>query len=246
VGAELRAGAEVVAIDADDRGAEVVLESGERIRCDHVLAGVAPHVLAELLGEPAPGPAPRGAQLKVNLLLRELPRDRDFRGTVHVDSSYTQLAAAAASAEPLPDPLPFDVYCHSLTDPSILGPDLRAAGAQTLTAFALHVGAGADGAEGARRVVAALGCEELLWEAPDGTPCVEWRTQEDVEAELAMPGGHIFHRDPSWPFSEEGGGWGVETGRASVLLCGAGALRGGGVSAIPGRNAALAALSNRT
>jgi len=48
-----------------------------------------------------------------------------------------------------------------------------------------------------------------------------------------MPGGHIFHRDLSWPFAEsehEVGRWGVETTRPNVWVCGAGARRGGGVS----------------
>ena len=36
--------------------------------------------------------------------------------------------------------------------------------------------------------------------------------------------------------------WGVETAHANVLLCGAGARRGGGVSGIPGHNAARALL----
>jgi phytoene dehydrogenase-like protein len=61
-----------------------------------------------------------------------------------------------------------------------------------------------------------------------------------------MPGGHIFHRDLSWPFAEqeaEVGRWGVETEHPGILLCGAGARRGGGVSGIPGRNAAMAVLA---
>jgi phytoene dehydrogenase-like protein len=60
-----------------------------------------------------------------------------------------------------------------------------------------------------------------------------------------MPGGHIFHRDLAWPFAEDDadvGRWGVETSEPSILLCGAGARRGGGVSGIPGRNAAMAVL----
>ena len=60
-----------------------------------------------------------------------------------------------------------------------------------------------------------------------------------------MPGGHIFHRDLAWPFAEseaQVGRWGVETARANVWICGAGARRGGGVSGIPGHNAARAVL----
>ena len=80
---------------------------------------------------------------------------------------------------------------------------------------------------------------------PDGTPCLEVKTPVDLEDEVGLPGGHIFHRDLSWPFAEdpaEAGRWGVETAHPRVLLCGAGARRGGGVSGIPGHNAARAVL----
>jgi hypothetical protein len=74
----------------------------------------------------------------------------------------------------------------------------------------------------------------------------QWVTRApELEAELALPGGHIFHRDLSWPFAEDEAGagtWGVETAHPNVLLCGAGARRGGGVSGIPGHNAAMAVL----
>ena len=65
----------------------------------------------------------------------------------------------------------------------------------------------------------------------------------EIEADLGMPGGNIFHRDLQWPFAEQPedeGRWGVETADPNVFVCGAGARRGGGVSAIPGRNAAMA------
>jgi len=79
----------------------------------------------------------------------------------------------------------------------------------------------------------------------DGSPCIEARSPLDIERELRMPGGHIFHRDLAWPFAEsaaEVGRWGVETEDPRIMICGAGARRGGGVSGIPGRNAAMAVL----
>ena len=82
----------------------------------------------------------------------------------------------------------------------------------------------------------------------DGSPCLEARTPLELEDALGLPAGHIFHRDLSWPFAEhpeEVGAWGVETNRANVWLCGAGARRGGGVSGIPGHNAAMAVLGVR-
>ncbi len=112
-----------------------------------VLAGVTPAVLAGLLGEP-PAPAAPGAQVKVNMVLRRLPRLRDdsvtpeqaFAGTFHVNETWTQLdtAYSRAAAGRLPDPLPCEAYCHSLTDPSILSAGLRDSGAQTMTVFGLH------------------------------------------------------------------------------------------------------------
>jgi phytoene dehydrogenase-like protein len=242
-------------------------EGGEA-SAQHVLANVAPHVLATLLGEPPAQPAPEGAQLKLNLLLSRLPRLRDpdvdpraaFAGTFHVNETASQLEAAYAEAAAgrIPALPPCEVYCHSLTDPSILGRELREAGVQTLTCFGLHMPARlfrADPAGAKARAVAATlrsldsvlaePLEDCLYRTPDGEPCLEARTPVELEAELAMPGGNIFHRDLAWPFAEDDadiGAWGVETAHPRVLLCGAGARRGGGVSGIPGHNAAMAVL----
>src|SRR5204863_3164226 len=125
-GAELRCGVEVTEIATDGRRAEVRFAGGA-VGARHVLANVAPAVLARLLGEPAPVPAPEGAQLKLNMLLARLPRLRDgaadpreaFAGTFHVNESGTQLQAAYEQAErgEIPALPPCEIYCHSLTDP---------------------------------------------------------------------------------------------------------------------------------
>jgi phytoene dehydrogenase-like protein len=264
-GAELVTGAEVGAIDADGRSAEVRL-GGRAVSCDDVVAGCAPEVLDRLLGRPPAGERPEGAQLKVNMLLARLPRLRDrsvspeeaFAGTFHVNETYDQLAAAydeARSGRP-PSPLPCEIYSHSLTDPSILGPGVTA---HTLTLFSLHTPArlfeqgltSRDALAAALRsldAVLAEPIEDCLLRGPDGEPCLEAKTPLDLEDELALPRGNIFHRDLAWPFAEdeaEAGGWGTETDIANVHLGGAGARRGGGVSGIPGRNAAMAILSGR-
>ena len=87
--------------------------------------------------------------------------------------------------------------------------------------------------------------EDCLLRDAAGNPCVEAKTPLDLEAELGLPAGHIFHRDLAWPFAvdpAQAGRWGVETAHERILLCGAGAVRGGGVSGIPGHNAAMAVL----
>ncbi len=264
-GAELRTGVEVRSIETDGRRATVQSSDGRSVRARQVFANVAPTVLSRMLGQGPPGRPPEGAQVKVNLLLGRLPRLRDtdvdpeqaFGGTVHVNEGYAQLEQAyrQAAAGAIPDVVPCEVYCHSLTDPSILGADLQAAGAQTMTAFALHlptrlfrddpVGrleqAGAAVLASLDSVLAEPIRDCLL--APE---CIEVVGPLEVEARLGMPGGNIFHRPLQWPFAEDPsdvGRWGVETPHANVFVCGAGARRGGGVSAIPGRNAAMAALA---
>jgi phytoene dehydrogenase-like protein len=265
-GAVIRLGSEVTEIETDGRIAAVSCAGGERFEGAHVLAGVAPLVLARLLGEP-PATPPEGSQLKLNMLLKRLPRLPDgaspeaaFAATFHVNEAYEQMQRAyeEASGGHIPSLPPCELYCHSLTDPSILGPELRAAGMQTLTLFGLHMPARLFAAdpEGARRdavratlesvnSVLAEPIEDCLAHDADGAPCLEAHTPLDLEAELGMPGGHIFHRDLSWPYAEsdeEVGRWGVETRYPNVWLCGAGARRGGCVSGIPGHNAARAVL----
>jgi phytoene dehydrogenase-like protein len=262
-GAELVTGAEVTAVATDGERATVALADGRRITCRQVFACVAPAVLASLLGAPNVA-TPDGAQVKVNMLLSRLPRPRDpsiaperaFAGTFHVNEAYAQLQTAhrQAAAGAIPDVAPCEIYCHSLTDPSILGPDLQAAGAHTLTLFALHMPASLfrgdpPGALATARASIVRSVDSVLAEPIeecllDGD-CIEVMGPLEIEAALGMPGGNIFHRELQWPFAvrrEDVGRWGVETAHRNVFVCGAGARRGGGVSAIPGRNAALAAL----
>jgi phytoene dehydrogenase-like protein len=124
----------------------------------------------------------------------------------------------------------------------------------TLTLFGLHMPARLFGRAGAKdeAVAATLrSLNEVLAEPIE--ECLlglEALTPPELEAELGMPGGHIFHRDLAWPFagSDEDWDpahprWGVETEHANVWRCGASARRGGGVSGIPGHNAARAVLT---
>ncbi len=222
---------------------------------------------------PDPALRPEGAQVKVNLMLSRLPRLRDttvdpaaaFGGTFHINEGYTQLteAYATASGGTLPNPLPSEIYCHSLTDPSILSPELQASGAQTLTVFALHAPdrmLTPENNDEMREVlqqavldslnsVLAEPIESVLMTDAAGRPCIETKTTLDLEAALNMPGGNIFHGPLSWPFVEDNASlttpaerWGVATAHDRILLCGAGARRGGAVSGLGGHNAAMAVL----
>ncbi|MGW7202276.1 phytoene desaturase family protein [Streptomyces sp. NPDC054837] len=267
-GAVIATGHEAVRIATDGRMAEVAFRTTEgegTVAARHVLVNASPQTLADLTGDEPPAPA-EGAQLKVNMLLKRLPRLRDnsvdpraaFSGTFHIAEGYEQLAAAyaQAAAGELPAAPPSEIYCHSLTDPTILGPELVEQGYQTLTLFGLHTPARLfeednDGVreELLKSTLAQLDAQlaeplaDCLALDAEGRPCIEAKTPLDLERDLRLPAGNIFHRDLSWPYAQEGAGrWGVETRHGNVLLCGAGAVRGGGVSGVPGHNAAMVVL----
>jgi phytoene dehydrogenase-like protein len=272
-GATLLTGAEVTALTPDGEVSYRHGNTEHRLAATTVLANVAPSELARLLGEEAP--RPEGAQGKVNLLVTRLPRLRDSRldpaaavgGPVPPHEGFTELGAAydAAVSGRLPEPLPVEIYCHSLTDPSILSPELRAAGAHTLTVFALQTPDRlvTEATNDARRdelqaavlrsldAVLAEPISELLLTDATGRPCIETKTTLDLEHALHMPGGNIFHGQLSWPWAEDDAAratpaqrWGVATAHPRILLAGAGAQRGGAVSGIGGHNAAMAVLED--
>ncbi|GAB4589871.1 NAD(P)/FAD-dependent oxidoreductase [Nocardia sp. IFM 10818] len=266
-GAEILTGREVTGIDTDGDTAEVRFTGGT-VAARHVLVNAAPYELAHLLGEQAT--KPEGAQLKINMLLRRLPRLRDasvdprtaFAGTFHIAESATQLERAYREAADgrLPSAPPSEIYCHTLTDPSILAPDLIAQGMHTLTLFGLHTPARlfTDDPHGVKKQlvdatvaqldsVLAEPIRDCLAVDGNGEPCIEAKSPVDLEQEIGLPGGNIFHADLAFPFrtapaDTPAARWGVATGHRNILLCGAGAVRGGGVSGIGGHNAAMAVL----
>ena len=271
LGAELKTDCEVLAID-DTRTVKYI-EGGQTktLNARYILANVSKPVLNSLLGKPSEHSI-EGAQVKVNMLLKRLPKLKAgtdsvaaFGGTFHINESYEQLQTAfdqAARGE-IPNPLPCEIYCHSLTDPSILGPELRASGAQTLTVFALHTphsllkNRSNDEMREAfeQAVIASINSvlaediRDLLLTDADGFPCIETKTTQDLEDALGLPGGNIFHAPLSWPYAENNEPletpaqrWGVDSGEPGILFCGSTARRGGAVSGIGGHNAAMAVL----
>jgi phytoene dehydrogenase-like protein len=274
-GAELRLGAGVSAIRAGEDVNEVDFDTAggpATVEASYVLANVALWVLHILLGEPDdPETKPVGSQLKVNLLLDRLPRLKSgvdpqvaFAGTMHVASSWTQLRTAYDEAVQgrLPSTIPSQVCCASLTDPSLLG-DVPP-GSQVLSLLTLQtpasVFASGPGSrdEAVRRAIAALDehlvdpIESVVAHDPKGNPCLEAKAPQDVEADLAMPGGEGHHGHLDWPWANNRSRletpdqqWGVPTGLPRVFLAGAGARRGGAVSGVAGHNAAMAVLASR-
>jgi len=234
-----------------------------------VLVNFGSNVLARLMGKSyTPDATHEGSVLKINMLLQRLPRllasshstNEAFSGTFHIDEGYEEMGVSYRQAQRarLPDRIPCEMYCHTLTDDSILSAELRARSFHTLTLFALDTPwrSFSDGNEQVRSRAAwrcleglnrylAEPIEECLARNPDGEVCLEVKSPVDIEAELGHYRGNIFHGALTFPFAESReavGTWGVETEYPNVFLCGSSARRGGGVSGIPGHNAAMKVL----
>lgn len=265
LGVQIKTSSEVTQISSDSSGVTVQTISGQSFEAEYLLSNAAPAHLDRILGKKTQDSL-SGSQLKINMLLKALPRlksgadpKKAFSGTFHINESYDQLEGAYQSAKSgvIPEHAPSEMYCHTLTDPSILSDDLASKGFHTLTLFGLHTPAelfekdnNAAKKMAQKRCLDALNdylldpIESVLAVNSDGSLCIEVKSPLDLEKDVRLPGGNIFHRDLNFPFKEEGDSriWGVETDDPRIFICGAGAQRGGGVSGIPGHNAAMALL----
>jgi phytoene dehydrogenase-like protein len=260
----------VTALESGPSGVRVETESGDSHVAGDLLFAAAPQYLARLQGLPEPA-SREGSQMKINMLLTRLPRLKSgldprlaFAGTFHGNESFSQFESAygTAKAGEMPRPLPLEMYCHTLTDPTILAPELAAKGFHTLTLFGLHTPAALfdadpEGAKALAKESAIAGLNEYLLNpiesvlapCPDGSLAIEVKSPLDLENEISLPRGNIFHRDLDFPFLDDDGPaasgdlWGAETEDPHIYLAGAGARRGGGVSGIAGHNAAMALLA---
>ena len=259
-GVEISLNSRATKVVSTSTGVEVEIESGEVISGEYLLSNAAPQVLAKLRGTAAPKSLD-GSQMKINILLKRLPKLKSgmdprlaFAGTFHANESFTQFESVFTDAQSgvMPAKMPIEMYCHTLSDPSILSQELQDAGYQTLTLFGLHTPASLFDADNEAARDAALKSafaslnEYLAEPIEDVIAAIEVKTPLDIQEAIGLPRGNIFHTDLSMPFREDGTEplWGVETDDPRIFICGAGAMRGGGVSGIPGHNAAMAILSN--
>ncbi len=241
----------------------------QEVDAHFVLCNASRQVLGELLDENiADEPVIEGAGFKMNLLLKRLPKLRSkrfeaseaFAGTVHIDEGYEQMMTSyrESISGKVPAKPPGEIYCHTLTDTSILSDELVEQGYHTITLFGLDLPYSLfekDNekvrAEALARYLAGINqyldepIEACLATDANGSPCIEAMSALDLENKLRLPKGNIFHGGLTWPFvdsEEEIGQWGVETTYSNILICGSAAKRGGAVSGIPGHNAAMKVL----
>lgn len=214
-----------------------------------------------------------GSVLKMNMILKILPTMKDshvsasdaFTGTLHLNEGYEHMKASYRNtkddfwqAGTRDGELPGEMYCHSLTDASILSKDLQAKGYHTLTLFGLDVpyhwfvkDNARVKAEITQNYLQSINhfIEEDIFDClakdADGNLCLDIKSPLDLEQSLSLPKGNIFHGNLTWPFAEkdeEAGTRGVETAYENVVICGSSAKRGGAVSGIPGYHAAMKVL----
>jgi phytoene dehydrogenase-like protein len=215
-----------------------------------------------------PDATDEGSVFKINMLLQRLPKlkankyplDQAWCGTFHSDEGYEQMNASydQACSGRLPNKTPCEVYCHTLTDDSILAPELREKGFHTMTLFGLDAPWNLFVRDNRtmrkhaeKKFIESINqwldepLEDCLAVARDGSLCIESKSPVDIEDALGMFQGNIFQDAPTFPFAERKehvGTWGVETDYENVFFCGSSAYRGGAVSGIPGHNAAMKVL----
>jgi phytoene dehydrogenase-like protein len=244
-------------------------EKEETVQARFFLVNFGRNVLAKYTGRFfQPDRTDEGSVFKINMLLSRLPKlkarkleaSEAFCGTFHSDEGYEQMNVSYDQALDgrLPGKTPCEIYCHTLTDSSILAPELRDQGFHTMALFGLDApwtlfvrDNEAMRREAEKRYLTSVNkwleepIESYLAVSRDGRPCIESKSPVDIEDALGMYHGNIFQNALTFPFAErkeQVGTWGVETEFENVFFCGSSALRGGAVSGIPGHNAAMKVL----
>jgi phytoene dehydrogenase-like protein len=265
-GGEIRTAARVAAVTTRDGAVTgVALESGEEITAAAVVGGVDPKRLLTSLVDPVTiGPSMRwragnirtpGTVAKVNLVVDGLPdvpaaggdprklRGRIVGGATSIDD--VERAFDASKYGLLPASPVVEATIPSLIDPSLVAgaPD----GTQVVSAIVQWVppSLSADDWAARRDEVGDLAIRTLETAMPGLGSRVTARqvlTPIDLEAEYGLSGGHPFHAEPAldsfflWrPLL----GWArYRMPVDGLYLAGSGAHPGGGVTGVPGRNAA--------
>jgi phytoene dehydrogenase-like protein len=275
-GATILTNIQILALNATGKTRTVEFRTNEKdeaVEARFLLVNFGRNVLAKYTGRfYQPDRTDEGSVFKINMLLSHLPKlkakklaaTEAFCGTFHSGEGYSEMNVSydEASDGRLPGKTPCEVYCHSLTDDSILAPQLRDQGFHTMTLFGLDApwalfvrDNDALRREAEKRYLASVNqwleepIESCLAVSRDGKPCIESKSPVDIEDALGMYHGNIFQNALTFPFAErkeQVGTWGVETEFENVFFCGSSAARGGAVSGIPGHNAAMKVLEVMT
>ncbi|HMN86406.1 MAG TPA: NAD(P)/FAD-dependent oxidoreductase, partial [Bauldia sp.] len=266
-GLETRTDAKVAAITVrDGRATAVVLESGEEIAAKAVIANadarsvflklLDPKVLPDDLMTRIRGYRSRFTSFKIHLALAELPRYRGFDAAAagfpypaqmriapsldYMEAAYTDMLRGKVSERPF----------LTVMAPTVVDPGLAPAGHHILSVYGGHVPVAdplVDDID--REALYATACRVISEFAPGFEASVLHRqilTPWDYQEIFALPGGHphqgdigldqLFFRRPV-PHSAD-----YRTPVRGLYLCGSSSHPGGGVTGVPGHNAARVVL----
>jgi phytoene dehydrogenase-like protein len=272
-GVEIRTGAGVASVTArDGRATGVVLDDGEEIEAQSVVAAVDPKQVLTALADPVTvGPSLRwraanirtpGTVAKVNLALAGLPRftaagddgERLLRGRILVAPGIDAIERAfdASKYGRLSEAPVLEATIPSLADPSLVAG--APAGAHVMSIhvqyapYALREGSWDEGREAlGDRVLATL--ESV---APGIGSLVTARqviTPLDLERDYGLSGGHPLHAEPAldsmYLWRPLLGHARYRLGLDGLYLAASGAHPGGGITGQPGRNAAREIVADR-
>src|SRR5260370_16805896 len=248
-GAEMLTNVDLRTLDLGGKTRSVEFEIDEQpqtVEARFLLVNFGRNVLAKFFGRLyQPDPTDEGFMFKINMLLHRLPKLKAnkypsadaFCGTFHSDEGYEQMNVSydQACEGRLPNKTPCEVYCHTLTDDSILAPGLREKGFQTITLFGLATPSSFFARDtktmrklAEKKFLQSMNqwleepLEDCLAVARNGDLCIESKSPVDIEDALGMYHGNIFQDAPPGPFvttKEKSGTWGVETEYKNVFLC---------------------------
>jgi phytoene dehydrogenase-like protein len=273
LGVEIRTSAPVAEVLVEGGVATgVVLENGDTIRARSILSNADPK--RTFLGlTPASALPPdfrqriergyriTGTVYKLNLALNELPRytaapadvapELISRATIDIAPSLAYLERAwddFKRGEPSREPF-IEIFSQSPTDPS-----MAPAGKHVLSCFCQYFPyevAGRSWDDGLREEIADRILDKVAEYAPNIKGAVLARqmlSPVDLERRFGLTQGNIFHGemtpDQSFDLRPAPGWAGYRTPLAGLYLCGSGAWPGGGVTGIPGHNAAQVVLGD--
>jgi phytoene dehydrogenase-like protein len=254
--------------ERDGRATGVVLDDGTELAAPIVVSGLDPRrTLLELLDPEVLGPQLgwaagnlrlRGVTAKVNLALAELPRFTGLDGpdgalrlrgrlVVAPSMGYLDRAADHAKYGRVSEQLWLEATIPSLVDP-LLVDGAAASGVRHVMSVLLQSAPAdlRDGDwDGRREALGDLALQTLETVAPGIRQRVVARrvlTPLDLERDHGLTGGHPLHGEPGL---DQWFAWRPMLGMAryrlpleGLYLCGSGAHPGGGVTGVPGRNAA--------
>jgi phytoene dehydrogenase-like protein len=271
-GAEIRTEAEVSAVRSHDgRATGVVLANGDEIEAGSVVSGIDPkQTLTRLVDPVAVGPSLRwraanirtpGMVSKVNLVLSGLPTfpaadgqdDHRLRGRIVVATGIDAMERAfdAAKYGAIPERPVLEATIPSLADPTLVAGAPEGTHVMSVVVQYTPYALGEGTWDERRDELGDTVLRTLDEVAPGLSSLVTARqvlTPLDLERDFGLTGGHPLHAEPGL---DQFFLWRPLLGHAryrfgidGLYLCGSGAHPGGGVTGVPGRNAAREILAD--